>query len=143
MSTKNKHRPAKVPESAPANSAKTGEKKKMSEAFLARTWKPGQSGNPKGRPSLAPFTEAIKKCLREDVSDGETGFDAIARAMLNESLKGNVKAALYLTERLEGRAIQSVLVSKPEDALPPGERLKAVLEFARQRKAEAEKERAQ
>lgn len=71
-----------------------------------RPWQPGQSGNPGGRPKKKPITEAYEKLLEDPAVAAEMAkamFDVIrARG------KGTVLAAKELTDRVEGRVIESV-----------------------------------
>jgi hypothetical protein len=71
---------------------------------LSTRWKPGQSGNPKGRPKGARnlvtiFYEALKQRL-EIQERGKvrqiTALEAIVKKLINEALKGNLKAIEFL-----------------------------------------------
>ena len=65
-----------------------------------RQWKKGQSGNPKGRPP-----DLIKTMLKA-VGD-EKGLREIADAIMKKALKGDVKAAEFVYDRLYGKPKQS------------------------------------
>jgi hypothetical protein len=67
-------------------------------------WKPGQSGNPKGRPKGAKnlatlFDEALSQKF-EIQEKGKTRIitarEAIVRRVVNEALKGNIKATAFV-----------------------------------------------
>jgi len=67
-------------------------------------WKPGRSGNPKGRPKgvknlLTIFIEELNRKL-EIQEKGKirviTVREAIVRRVLNEALKGNIKATAFV-----------------------------------------------
>lgn len=95
-------------------------------------WKKGQSGNPGGRPSRLPITEAyraIGKRRAVDVNPGmldvlkRAGFEVTDETTMNEvlaltqfmeSLKGETKAASEITDRVEGKAIQRVELTGAE-----------------------------
>lgn len=67
-------------------------------------WQPGQSGNPKGRPrgrkNLATvFNEALGQRLEIQEKGGLrtiTVREAIVRRVVNEALKGNLKATAFV-----------------------------------------------
>lgn len=67
-------------------------------------FKPGQSGNPNGRPKKLPEIDD----LLADVLGDEDGNEAkeILNALLKEAKKGNVRAAEVLLDRAYGKASQ-------------------------------------
>ena len=81
--------------------------------MVKSAWKPGQSGNPNGRPRDA-LKDAIQAALAETVSvpgdDGKTlkisRNDAIIRVAWKMAEGGNVKAMELLWERGYGKAVQ-------------------------------------
>jgi hypothetical protein len=79
-------------------------------------WKPGQSGNPNGRPKSNPVTEAYRDILEARIPgdpDERTFAQAIAQVMLEGALLGSVKATREITDRVEGRARQSLEINTP------------------------------
>jgi len=70
---------------------------------LTTRWKPGQSGNPKGRPKGAKnlatiFNEALNQKfeIREKGRPRTiTAREGIVRRVVNEALKGNIKATAF------------------------------------------------
>lgn len=74
-------------------------------------FKPGQSGNPGGRPKRKPLTdiyaELIDQICPEDKA-GRTYAELIARALVKEAIKGRVRAASELADRIEGRVVQGI-----------------------------------
>jgi len=87
------------------------------------TWKKGQSGNPAGRPkNVKYFSEVAKELLEArkikiqyeingnkknlDLKTSKTISHGLVSALIVEGLKGNVKAAQFLVERIEGRPDQ-------------------------------------
>jgi len=62
-------------------------------------FKPGQSGNPGGRPKSAPVTNLLREILEKD--DGKEAI-RLAKAIIKEAAKGNVKAFEAIVNRVEG-----------------------------------------
>jgi uncharacterized protein DUF5681 len=72
-------------------------------------WKPGQSGNPGGRPKTGALAKACRDLLERQVpgdSAGRTYAQAIAERLADLSLKGHLSAIRELGDRAEGRAGQ-------------------------------------
>lgn len=84
-------------------------------------WKPGQSGNPGGRPKKKPLTEAYGRILKRRVPaevvrklglrGHPTYAEMIALSLAREAVKGKVQAAAELADRVEGR------IGAPGDSL--------------------------
>lgn len=66
-------------------------------------FKPGQSGNPGGRPKKKPVTEAYERII----SDPKVAL-AIAQGIIRAARKGNVRAAAEIADRVEGKVSQHV-----------------------------------
>jgi hypothetical protein len=75
-------------------------------------FKPGQSGNPHGRPRKGKtLTDILEKELRRKQvkvrdSDGDiliTGKEAAARKLLQLALSGDVGALKYIFDRIDGK----------------------------------------
>lgn len=96
---------------SPQTSGNTGESKGYhhpgSENLIP--WKPGQSGNPSGRPKKKPITEAYEALLNDPQAAKEIAlamFDVIkARG------KGTAQAAKELADRVEGKVTDTIEVS--------------------------------
>ncbi len=75
-----------------------------------KPFKPGQSGNPAGRPKSITLSEAIRLQLAKKVSDGSdyTYAEAIAQVLCVAAVRGNVNAAREIADRTEGKPRQSV-----------------------------------
>ena len=72
-------------------------------------FQPGQSGNPAGRPKYTTVSEAIREQLKElDKTGAHTLAEQIADALIQQCLKGNVKAIKELIDRMEGKARQPI-----------------------------------
>lgn len=79
-----------------------------------RRFKPGQSGNPNGRPKKIP---QLDKLLAEVLGEDEQGrIQAlpILKAVALKARKGNVRAAEVLLNRAYGLPKQSMEISNPE-----------------------------
>ncbi len=93
---------------SPDNRRKTGRPVPGGEATR---WKPGQSGNPGGRPRTAPLSNAYREKLASLVPNdpqGRTYAQAIADALADQARAGDIRAAQELADRVEGRARQSI-----------------------------------
>jgi uncharacterized protein DUF5681 len=108
-----KRHASSVSKSPPENRRKTA------EANLARgqvfRFKPGQSGNPGGRPRTAKLSEACRAKLASPIPgdpESRTYAEAIADKLALQALKGDIRAAQELADRAEGR---------PSQMAPPAE----------------------
>ncbi len=63
-------------------------------------WKPGQSGNPSGRPKKKPLTEALQRVLAK-LSDDER--DILCKEMITKLASGDVAAFKEVADRVEGK----------------------------------------
>lgn len=75
------------------------------KAFVDRKWKPGQSGNPNGRPKGKTLSEEIRYALAEEIKGGGglTYMEAIAKVIIKEALKGKFPYTKEILERMEGK----------------------------------------
>jgi hypothetical protein len=74
-------------------------------------WKPGQSGNPTGRPKSVTLSEACRKSLASPVPrdpQGRTYAEVIADKMVAAAARGSINAAKELADRTEGRPRQAL-----------------------------------
>lgn len=93
-------RPQGANSGAVANNAETTEKK--IGGVTGKGFKPGQSGNPTGRPKSTPITDALRKALANPKQ-----AEAFVKGILKEARKGNSKAFAAVADRLEGKPAQS------------------------------------
>ncbi len=85
------------------------ETKKRGRTENLKPWKPGQSGNPGGRPKTKLITQAYQELLMEiDPKTGKTKATLIAEKTLKEALKGNLAAVKEATDRTEGKVLQQL-----------------------------------
>lgn len=73
-------------------------------------FKPGASGNPKGRPKSVTLSEALRAQLGQMMpgADEQTYAEKIAVVLCEEAAKGNVGAAKEIADRTEGKPRQSL-----------------------------------
>lgn len=78
-------------------------------------WVRGQSGNPLGRPPNKYSIRTILTHIGNQVVDTSAGkmrkAELMWTAVFNEAIKGNIKAAFLIADRLEGKAPQSIDVT--------------------------------
>lgn len=93
-------------------------------------FKPGQSGNPKGRPKRGPLSDSIARMLELQVPKEmiekanlkrskalpkkATFADLIVFAMVQQALKGNVGAFKEMLNRSEGKTPQHLTLSSTD-----------------------------
>ncbi len=65
-------------------------------------WKPGQSGNPGGRPKRKPLTDAIARII------DAVGAEKFAAAIAAKAELGDVTAFREMADRLEGKVAQPI-----------------------------------
>jgi len=67
-------------------------------------WKPGQSGNPSGRPAQKPLSALLRKA-------GEDGaYKEIVDALLTRAREGDVKAITVILDRIEGKVSDRMIL---------------------------------
>ena len=103
---------------------------KLTDKMIENKWKPGQSGNPTGRPkdekmmsdvlrellecdSLKMTVEANGKSVNIDIKADRKLKYAIGIALVAEGVKGDVKAFREIADRVEGRAVQNINSNMP------------------------------
>ena len=77
-------------------------------------WKPGQSGNPKGRPAKIKY---ISEAMNEELGGNPQDAKDVARAQINKAKKGNTQAFKEVRETQEGRLPYDVEHSVNTEAL--------------------------
>jgi hypothetical protein len=75
-----------------------------------KPFKPGQSGNPNGRPKKALLSDALRRQLAITAPGmpERTQAEAIASALIAEAIAGNVQAAREVGDRSEGKPAQAI-----------------------------------
>jgi len=109
------------------------QRKNRGKASNLKPWKPGQSGNPNGRPPIEKTFSAVARemlsaqeiTISWAVNHGEKhrtlkaapSFNhALAAVLIMEGLDGNVRAISELIDRTEGKPLQAAIVETKEAA---------------------------
>ena len=80
-------------------------------------WKPGQSGNPNGRPKIEfSIPDILRKIGDELVSDEEkiSKSEAMCRKAWEHAIAGDRWARAWIADRMEGTAKQTVHIQQHE-----------------------------
>lgn len=77
-------------------------------------FKPGQSGNPGGRPKKKLFREALTKVL-ETAGEDPDKLTAIAQALYDKAKTGDVSAIKEVRDTLDGKPAQAIVGGDEED----------------------------
>lgn len=81
----------------------------MSRTDGLKPFKPGQSGNPNGRPKKLPeIDKLLADVLGEDGENSEA--KAILKALLTKAKKGDTRAAEILLDRAYGKPKQPIAI---------------------------------
>jgi len=106
----------------PDQSMKNKEGKKDKRENL-RMWKPGQSGNPKGRPKKEICIPDILNTIGKEIPDNQilrnkfpqkTNLEIILQRVYHEALSGKPWAVQFIADRTEGKPRQPIEIDKPE-----------------------------
>ena len=87
-----------------------GEKQRSNTENLRAPWKPGQSGNPKGRPKKLNTIPDILRAIGEEegTKNGEhTKLDVVMRKVFEFALAGKSWAVEFIANRTEGKVTET------------------------------------
>ena len=91
---------------------------KTHEKQMANPWKPGQCGNPSGRPRGAvSLTTRVMRVLKRrvnpaDPNDARTIADVISEAIVKQAAKGKTDIVRMLWDRCDGKVPDQIQVSE-------------------------------
>lgn len=71
-------------------------------------FKPGQSGNPKGRPPKLPELDRLLAEVLDDEKDGLTAAKAILLKLRQKAIGGDIRAAEIILNRAYGKPKESL-----------------------------------
>ncbi|MBA3766112.1 MAG: hypothetical protein H0W99_03815 [Acidobacteria bacterium] len=77
-------------------------------------FKPGQSGNPKGRPKQALYSDALRRKLSDvdpDDPQKRTYAEILAEQAIIKAKGGDIQALAHIADRTEGKARQTVTLT--------------------------------
>lgn len=85
------------------------------------SWKPGQSGNPKGAPRKdESLTGLLRAYMDETVNpDGKKRKEAFIQAVAKHAVKGDATLIKYLWDRLDGQMKQEILMQTTTIEIKP------------------------
>jgi len=80
-------------------------------------FKKGKSGNPGGRPKKEwTWSGLVRKALEQKNNDGEQIKMAIAQALVDKAMDGDVQAIKEIGDRIDGKAKQQIDIKGDPDA---------------------------
>ncbi len=78
-------------------------------------WKPGQSGNPNGRPKVKVISEYVREKLADiDPSTGKPVGEMIAEKLILQAIQGENDARTTVLNRTEGMVMQTYQIGRNE-----------------------------
>lgn len=79
---------------------------------VSTSWKPGQSGNPRGAPPRdESLTGLLRAYMNETISpEGKKRKDAFIQAVAKHAVKGDATLIKYLWDRMDGQMKQEILM---------------------------------
>ncbi len=72
-----------------------GQNRDTKGRFTSGRWKPGESGNPKGRPKRKDLMDELCGILEKD-----SGWEKLAQALFDQAISGNAQIMRLILERL-------------------------------------------
>ncbi len=94
--------------------------------MVGRPFKPGQSGNPAGRPKSKPFKEALQRALKAAEGDSDI-LNKVALALVAKAHEGDVPAIKEIADRLDGKVTQPIAGDDESEAIAVVHRIERVI----------------
>lgn len=99
--------------------AENHQKKQLNPAIRKYCWKPGQSGNPKGRPKKPFCIPEILRQISDEIHEGNlTKLESLLRLVYDHALAGEPWAVNFIADRLEGKPKQALSVQTEPEPKP-------------------------
>jgi len=94
-------------------------KKSRGNVKNLKMWKPGQSGNPKGRPKGAKSLNDLLRKIGDEKLEGTdlTKREAVMRKVYKLAYEGKPWAVQFIADRTEGKAVETVRTQEVKDEL--------------------------
>ena len=91
----------------------------MIGGITGKGFKPGQSGNPKGRPKGIQQIPDILRAIgdEEGTQDGKSKLDVIMYKVFQFALEGKPWAVQFIADRTEGKAVETVRTQEVKDEI--------------------------
>lgn len=77
-------------------------------------YKPGESGNPGGRPKAKPFADALRMEIAAAGADGKA-LRIVAAKLLEKAAEGDMQAIKELADRVDGKVAQAIIGGDEDD----------------------------
>ena len=92
---------------------------KQPGGITGKGFKPGKSGNPKGRPKKAKCIPDILRSITSEKAIGyETKLHQILNNVVNQALEGDQWSIQFVADRMEGKPAQ--VINQTVEELPSG-----------------------
>jgi hypothetical protein len=92
------------------------------------TFKPGQSGNPKGPPKRAKlFTQALLISLKKTDENDVEAIQRIADKLVAQGLTGDTQAIKEIADRVDGKVPQAIVGDDEHDPVRLVQRIERVI----------------
>jgi hypothetical protein len=83
--------------------------KQRKNRIPATAFKPGQSGNPKGRPKSGSTIADVLRDIGQQKKNGKTKLQIVLDKVMEMAMRGYMPAIEFIADRTEGKALERVL----------------------------------